>query len=69
MKKTLTVEGMMCEHCEKHVKDALQRLDGVAGAEVSHKAGTAVVTLEKEVPDDVLTQAVTDEGYQVTGIR
>ena len=66
---TLKIEGMMCEHCEMHTKKALEALDGVTKAEVSHKTGTAVVTLEKEVSDDVLKQAVTGQWYQVTGIR
>ena len=69
MTKTLKIEGMMCEHCEMHTKKALEALDGVTKAEVSHKTGTAVVTLEKNVPDDVLMQAVTDQGYQVTDIQ
>ena len=68
MKKTLKIEGMMCGHCEMHTKKALEALDGVAKAEVSHENGTAVVTLEKEVSDDTLKQAVTDQGYQVTHI-
>ncbi len=69
MEKTLKIEGMMCSHCEMHVKKALEALDGVKSAEVSHETGTAVVTLEKEVSDDVLKQAVSDQGYQVTDIR
>ena len=69
MEKTLKIEGMMCGHCEMHTKKALEALDGVTKAEVSHKTGTAVVTLEKEVSDDVLKQAVTEQGYQVTGIH
>ena len=69
MEKTLKIEGMMCGHCEMHVKKALEALDGVKKAEVSHTAGTAVVTLEKAVSDDVLKQAVTDQGYQVTDIQ
>ena len=68
MEKTLKIEGMMCEHCEMHTKKALEALDGVTKAEVSHKTGTAVVTLEKEVSDDVLKQAVAEQGYQVTKI-
>ena len=68
MKKTLKIEGMMCSHCEMHTKKALEALDGVAKAEVSHENGTAVVTLEKEVSDDTLKQAVTDQGYQVINI-
>ncbi|MGN1051870.1 MAG: heavy-metal-associated domain-containing protein, partial [Candidatus Scatosoma sp.] len=69
MEKTLKIEGMMCGHCEARVKKALETLDGVKTAEVSHKTGTAVVSLEKEIPDDALMQAVADQGYQVNGIR
>ena len=69
MTKTLKIEGMMCEHCEMHAKKALEALDGVTKAEVSHKTGSAVVTLEKSVSDDVLMQAVADQGYQVTDIQ
>ena len=69
MEKTLKIEGMMCGHCEMHTKKALEALDGVKKAEVSHKTGTAVVTLEKEVSNEVLTQAVTEQGYRVTEIR
>ena len=68
MTKTLKIKGMMCEHCEMHTKKALESLDGVASAEVSHKTGTAVVTLEKEVSDDALKQAVAEQGYEVTDI-
>ena len=69
MEKTLKIEGMMCGHCEMHVKKALEALDGVKKAEVSHKTGTAVVTLAKEISDDVLKKAVADQGYQVTDIQ
>ena len=69
MEKTLKIEGMMCGHCEMHTKKALEALDGVKTAEVSHEAGTAVVSLEKEIPDDVLKQAVADQGYRVTDIQ
>ena len=69
MEKTLKIEGMMCGHCEMHVKKALDALDGVKKAEVSHKNGTAVVTLEKGLSDDLLKQAVSDQGYQVTDIQ
>ena len=69
MEKTLKIEGMMCGHCEMHVKKALEAIDGVKKAEVSHKSGTAVVTLEKDVPDGVLKQAVIDQGYKVTDIQ
>ena len=69
MKKTLKIEGMMCGHCEMHTKKALEAIDGVTEALVSHQTGTAVVTLEKNVSDDVLMQAVADQGYQVTEIQ
>ena len=68
MEKTLKIEGMMCSHCEMHVKKALEAIDGVKNAEVSHKTGTAVVALEKEISDSVLKQAVTQQGYEVTDI-
>ena len=69
MTKTLKIEGMMCGHCEMHTKKALEALDGVASAEVSHKTGTAVVTLTKEVSNDVLKKAVAEQGYEVTDIQ
>ena len=69
MEKTLKIEGMMCEHCEMHTQKALEALDGVTNAMVSHQTGTAVVTLEKNVSDDVLIQAVTNQGYKVTEIQ
>ncbi|HIV25293.1 MAG TPA: heavy metal translocating P-type ATPase [Candidatus Scatomonas pullistercoris] len=69
MKKTMKIEGMMCGHCEARVKKCLEALEGVALAEVSHEAGTAVVTLEKEVADDVLKKAVEDQDYKVLEIR
>ena len=68
MTKTISIEGMMCEHCERAVKNALEALDGVTLAEVSHKKGSAVVTLEKEVPDAYLKKAVEEEEYSVTRI-
>ena len=69
MEKTLKIDGMMCGHCEMHVKKALEALDGVKKAEVSHKTGTAVLTLEKEIYDDVLKKTVSAQGYQVTDIQ
>ena len=68
MTKTMKIEGMMCRHCEMHTKKALEALDGVTSAEVSHTEGTAIITLEKDISDDVLKQAVEEQGYQVTGI-
>ena len=58
MKKTMKIQGMMCPHCEARVKKVLEAIDGVASAVVSHKKGTAVVTLTKEVDDSVLKKAV-----------
>ena len=69
MKKTLNVEGMMCGHCEARVKKALEALPEVDEAVVSHEAGTAIVTLNAEVADDVLKKAVEDQDYKVTGIQ
>jgi Cu2+-exporting ATPase len=68
MEKTITIEGMMCGHCEASVKKALEALDGVVKADVSHDKGTAVVTLEKDISDDILTKAVEDKDFKVTGI-
>ena len=65
MEKTLKVDGMMCGHCEAHVKQALEAIPQVESADVSHTAGTAVVHLNAEVSDEVLKQAVEKEGYQV----
>ena len=69
MKKTLKVEGMMCGHCEARVKKALEALSEVDEAVVSHEAGTAIVTLNAEVADDVLKNAVEAQDYKVTGIQ
>ena len=69
MEKTLKIEGMMCGHCEMHVKKALEAISGVTKAEVSHTDGKAVVTLEKSVDDAILIKAVDDEGYKVTDIK
>ena len=69
MEKTLKIEGMMCGHCEMHVKKALEAISGMTKAEVSHTDGKAVVTLEKSVDDAILIKAVDDEGYKVTDIK
>ena len=69
MKKTLKVEGMMCGHCEARVKKALEALPEVDEAVVSHEAGTAIVTLNAEVADDVLKNAVEAQDYKVTDIQ
>ena len=69
MEKTITIEGMMCGHCEASVKKALEALEGVISADVSHDKGTAIVTLDKDVSDDVLTKAVEEKDFKVTGIK
>ncbi|MBQ9632488.1 MAG: cation transporter [Lachnospiraceae bacterium] len=66
--KNMTIEGMMCEHCQARVKEALEKIDGVESAQVSHEAGTAVVKLGGEVSDEALTAAVTEAGYEVKKI-
>ena len=69
MVKTMTIEGMMCGHCEARVKKTLEAIEGVASAEVSHEKGTAVVTLTAPVSDDVLKTAVEAQDYTVKGIQ
>ena len=69
MEKTLTIEGMMCTHCEARVKKALEALENVTQAQVSHEKGTAVVTLSADVPNDTLKQAVEAQDYPVTKIQ
>ena len=68
MTKTMKIEGMMCGHCEATVKKALEAIEGVNSAEVSHEAGTAVVELSEEVQDEVLQKAVEDKDYKVLSI-
>ena len=68
MEKTLKIEGMMCPHCEARVKGALEALEGVSAAVVSHESGTAVVTLTAPVEDAALKKAVEDAGYPVTDL-
>lgn len=67
MEKTLKIEGMMCEHCEARVKKCLEAIPGVESAAVSHKEGSAVVTLSQDVSYDVLKKAVEDQDYKVIG--
>ena len=69
MTKTMKIEGMMCPHCEAHVKKALEALDGVAEATADFKAGTAVITLTKDVADELLKTAVEEADYTVLGIE
>lgn len=67
MEKTIKIEGMMCAHCEAHVKNALEALEGVESAVASHEKGTAVVTMSSEVSDAVLKETVEAQGYKVVG--
>ena len=69
MTKTMKIEGMMCGHCEARVKKVLEALAEVDSAEVSHEAGTAVVTLNSDVSDEVLKKTVEDQDYKVTSIQ
>ena len=68
MTKTIKIEGMMCGHCEAHVKKALEALPEVELAEVSHEKGMAVLTLQMEVSDEVLKKTVEDLDYKVVEI-
>ncbi len=68
MTKTAKIQGMMCEHCEMHVKKALEALDGVEGAVVSHESGTAVITESHEVPEAEIKKAVEDAGYEFVSL-
>ena len=69
MEKTMKIEGMMCGHCEATVKKALEALDGVSEAIVSHEKGTAIVKLNTDVPDDVLKETVEEKDYKVTEVK
>ena len=68
MKKIMTIEGMMCGHCEARVKKALEEVPGVSEAVASHETKTAEVTLTEDVPDEALKAAVEAQDYQVTSI-
>ena len=69
MKKTVIIEGMMCVRCEAHVKKALEVLDGVTAVEASHEKGVAIVTMEKDVADDVLAKTVEEQDYKVIRVE
>ena len=69
MEKTMQIEGMMCGHCEARVKKTLEAIPGVAGAEVSHEKGTAVVTLSGDVSDETLKTAVEAQDYKVLSVQ
>lgn len=65
MEKIFNVEGMMCAHCEAHVKKSLEAIDGVKSATADHTNGKVVVELEKTVSDDEMVKAIKDAGYTV----
>ncbi|MCR5153365.1 MAG: metal-transporting ATPase, partial [Lachnospiraceae bacterium] len=69
MTKTMNIKGMMCVHCEARVKKTLEAIDGVSEAVVSHEKGTAVVTLTKDVANDVLKAAVEGQDYEVVSVE
>lgn len=69
MKETVRIEGMMCPHCEASVKKALEAIDGIESAEVSHEKGTAEITLSKEVSADVIQQAVEARDYKFISVE
>ena len=68
MEKTIKIEGMMCPHCEARVKKILEETSGISSAVVSHTDGTAIVTMNAPVSDDILTKVIVDNGYQVIEI-
>ena len=65
MEKVFEVKGMMCHHCENHVKKALEAIDGVTEAIASHTEGKVTVKLSGDVADDVIKSAIVEEGYEV----
>lgn len=69
MEKTLLVNGMMCPHCEAHVKEALEKVEGVQEASADHTAGEVVVKLTAEVSEDTLKATVKEAGYECTGVK
>lgn len=68
MRKELSVEGMMCQNCVKHVTKALEGIEGASQVEVNLEAKTARVTVPEQITDAILTNAVTEAGYEVTGV-
>lgn len=68
MRKLVNIEGMSCNHCVKHVEEALKELEGVSGVAVSLEKKNAVVDMKSDVADDLIKAAVEDAGYDVTGI-
>ena len=68
MKETLKIEGMMCEHCKKHVEEALNAMEGVQAA-VNLETKSAEVTMDKEIPDAAFAEVIEKAGYQLTGVE
>ena len=68
MVKTMTIEGMMCGHCEARVKKTLEAIEGVASAEVSHEKGIAIISLTKDIADELIIKAIEDKDYKVVSI-
>ncbi len=69
MKKKISIDGMSCSHCVSHVENALKQLEGVSKVSVSLDEKCAVVKMKDEIPDNILTDAVKDAGYEVVGIE
>ena len=69
MEQVLLVNGMMCGHCEAHVKEALENLPGVSQASANHDTGEVLVQMSEPVAEEVLAKAVKDAGYEFAGIR
>ena len=67
--RTVHIKGMMCPHCENTVKKALESVDGISNANVSHEKGTAVITLTKDISDDIIAKNVTDKGYEFVSVE
>ena len=67
--RTVHIKGMMCPHCENTVKKALESVDGISNADVSHEKGTAVITLTKDISDDIIAKNVTDKGYEFVSVE
>lgn len=67
MTKTVRIEGMMCTHCESHVKNALEAIDGVTAAKASHTDGTAVIECSSDIADSAIRDAVESAGYKYIG--
>ncbi len=67
MTRTIGVKGMMCAHCEAHVRKALEEIEGVISAAPSHEQGNAVIELDRDVPEEALKKAVEKAGYEYLG--